>query len=474
MMMIKRALLVCFIFLALLVCSPLHGAVPALSADLEKDIEACLKIIETAALEELEEKSLKFIPVFCELVDLNLYYNIDGFIYKDFHTFTTAKETRSFLRDICETAYRHSRRENWMQMYFTEVFHGYYYFRMLVGEYRLQCAPRLRLVLEKLDREIKRAVKTVDVPVDDGIITPDPVFPRISGKPAAGYRINLLKDALETITISFDKDDYRYLYRGSFSSDSRLQREIWVIITMLEKDEGYMAASRVWEIYYANRENGFSAEQAMSRAIAEVQENVLRLLKRGLFEKEIVPIVNWDMGFEYDDFIFFSGDYGTAALYGDMIYIIRQEEPRGIPINEISYAISFYRKLPYNWLISLKGFWLYSFVDRQEYIIPVFISHAEVAGCDIREERTRIVPEAVITGKPGKLKRRYRKYFDREKNQLFVVVLDHENRLMGAFSEKTFSGLPTLDLPSSTEVIPPEVIDYFTNNKIFYQPVKID
>lgn len=118
-----------------------------------------------------------------------------------------------------------------------------------------------------------------------------------------------------------------------------------------------------------------------------------------------------------------------------------------------------------------KGFWLYSFVDRQEYMLPVFVSHAEVAGCDIREERTRIVPEALITGKPGKLLRRYRKYFDREKNRLFVLVLDSANRLVGTLSEHEITAPPLPGLVPSPETVPAEIKNYFTEVRLFYLPV---
>jgi len=452
------------------------GETPSLSPALQEDIKSFLAIIDTVPLKELEEKSREFIPSFCDFVKLDLFYNIDGFVYKDFHAYSDDAKTRSLLRDVltraCEYAYsdEYVYRDNWQQVYFTEVFHGYYYLRMLMHEYQCRGTAPIMKVLEDLDRDILAAVKTVEVLVDDGIITPDPVFSPFSGITATGYRINLIRDGLKLVKLSYDEEEYRYLYRGSFSGDSKLHREKWAITTMLEKPDGYLAAARVWRLYSEYSQSGLPPDQAISRAISRIQGHVLELINQDLFQREILSAINWDMGFTCDDFIFFSGDYSTAALYGDVIYIIRQIEPRGIPINDYTFATSFYRNLPYHWLISLKGFWLYSFVDRQEYMLPVFVSHAEVAGCDIREERTLIVPEAIITGNPEKLLRRYRKYFDREKNQLFVLVLDSANRLMGTLSEHEISAPPLLRLVPSPETIPAEIKSYFTEARLFYLP----
>ncbi len=123
------------------------------------------------SLKELEEKSREFIPSFCDFVELDLFYNIDGFVYKAFHAYSDDAKTRSFLSDVLTKAVEYAHLDRWQQVYFTEVFHPF------------------------------------------------------SGKTATGYRINLVRDGLKTGMLSYDEDEYRYLYRGSFSGDSKLQRE---------------------------------------------------------------------------------------------------------------------------------------------------------------------------------------------------------------------------------------------------------
>lgn len=263
------------------------------------------------------------------------------------------------------------------------------------------------------------------------------------------------------------KQLYRHLYRASASQAEPLQHESWALETLFERPGSALAATQVWR-YLGEQQKQMGVAQAFQAGIQQVEAQLQASLDNGEFESEYLKVINWDTGFRPDQLFFLSADYTTTALYGSVIFLVEQAELRGLPLNVYGQDQGFYRQLPYRWLLSEKGFWIFAVADRAEYVVPAAIQHGEIYGVDVRGPR-QLQREGMRTGAPGQLLRKYRKY--QSKQGLQVYIFDAQDRWMGTLNTaKEFMPCPGFCSQTSLERLPSEVQKILPAGVIYHAP----
>lgn len=435
-----------FLGLIMLFCLggfPLKAAEkPPLSALLERN---------PSAAQISKQQALAMIPETCQRLDLDLAYLLAAVVYKDFSGLNTPEIFKQRLQSGWELSFQ----PQWAEASFPQVFHSWFYLHLDAH----------------LDSEAQRHLKEIEVEIQKQteslrLALPDPdafLSPELS--PHSGQRSDytLWLSQAPSIQALFakEKPEYRLLFRASASTASLAEHERWALATLLEEPGAQLAATAVWRRYHDHLKAGKTKALAFREASHEVEANLAVLVERGDLEPELLSAINWNTGFRPEEVFFLSGDYATAALYGSVIFIIAQQQERGIPLNEYAQMTGFYQHLPYEWLLSIKGFWIFAVADKAEYLLPAYVDHAEILGVDVRAERRSFEANATRTGIPGPVLRKYRKYYDTESQQLFVYVLDAQNHWLGTFfkTQKLAVSVPQQTWPLSAQVLPEAVLE---------------
>lgn len=373
------------------------------------------------------------IQPFCAHIDLDIALLLRAVLAKD--------EALSplQLQERLNKGWQASFDAHWQENAFDTVFHSYFYRYALSRHHVL--SPAQQAQLKHLRQDFEQTLAGMRVPA----ITPTyhPMFEPTSA---------ITPDYTFSFKAQPQVPGYTWLYRSSASNVSALEHELWAIETLLEKPASQLAATGVWRRYHQKQKDHptQASDLHFKQAAQEVEQELLFLQQQHLLKTELLQTINWDTGFRPDNVFFLSGDYATTALYGSTIFLIKQQHPRGIALNEQGESEGFYQNLPYAWLLSTKGFWIFAMADKKEYLLPAYLSHSEIKGADIRGPRQLYSPHS-RTGMPGALLRKYRKHYNRQTGQQCVMVLDAQGHWMGTLSLGVLRQSPGLKLSASAE-----------------------
>ncbi len=373
------------------------------------------------------------IQPFCKHIDLDIALLLRAVLAKD------RALSPLQLQQRLNRGWRASFDSHWQENTFDKVFHSYFYHYALSRHHAL--SPAQQAQLQHLRQDFEQTLSGMRVPA----IVPmyNPVFePTSAITPDYSFSFkNQQKDP-----------GYTWLYRSSASDVSALEHELWAIETLLEKPASQLAATGVWRRYHQKQKDDptQTSDFNFKQAAREVEQELLFLQQQRLLDTELLQTINWDTGFRPENVFFLSGDYATTALYGSTIFLIKQQHPRGIALNERGESEGFYQNLPYAWLLSTKGFWIFAMADKKEYLLPAYLSHGEIKGADIRGPRQLYSPHS-RTGMPGALLRKYRKYYDPQTRQQCVMVLDIQDHWIGTLSLGTLRQPPRFKISPSAQ-----------------------
>lgn len=400
----------------------------------------------------------EYFPDFNQIVGIDLDVVLQAMLARD-------QQPQNHWAERLSRGWGASFKDDWAEAYFAEVFQVWFYLSWWQKHQPQALDQEQQQHLAAIQTQMLAILAVNRVQVSQ--TSPMPLYsPSTALKNDYSVSLAELADAQPLNP----KRSYEYLYRASASEATPQLHEQWAIDTLLEKPGSQLAATRVWKYFSKALKQGLSEAQAFEQSARLVEQHLQQDIQSGEFLTEQLAVINWDTGFRPEDVLFLSGDYATTALYGSVIFIIKQQQPRGIPLNEYGTKTGFYQRLPYQWLLSPKGFWIYAVADKAEYVLPAYVAHSELVGVDVRDERTFLVKEAKRTGQPGILLRKYRKQYDSQAKQLLIHIIDPQNRWMGSFSEQP---LPTYFQPPaepSAVLLPLAVRQYLTNQGYLSTP----
>lgn len=422
------------------------------------------QVWENAIRSEAEMRAQ--IPALCRRLDLDFSVILEAVFRKDF------SQPRPALLQRLERGWEASFQPHWQEEDFAAVLHAWIYLQDLSSQAQVLLSPQEQEHLSAVETLLYQALSTLRYKLPDGDQRLEPPLIPHSGQ-ERHYRLYFPDlpemQAFEKQLSPATQDRYRYLYRASASQASTRQHEIWALATLLEEPGAELAATAVWRRYQEGLQAGKTKAEAFAQASRAVEGDMLSLSQNGDLDSELLSVINWDTGFRPQEVFFLSGDYRTTALYGSVIFIVEQERLRGIPLNEYGQSRGFYQRLPYSWLLSPKGLWIFAVADRHEYLLPAYLDHSEILGVDVRAEREPFSPEATRTGRPGPLLRQYRKYFDRRSGQLFVYVLDAQEHWIGTLFKTPLKAkqIPAQPWPLSKQKMPSEILAHLPQGSQF-------
>jgi hypothetical protein len=225
------------------------------------------------------------------------------------------------------------------------------------------------------------------------------------------------------------------LFRGAgrYGGETR-QIERWAIQTLLEDSGQFIAASLVWKYLSREKKRGYRGKEAYRRALtaAGMKELIAWEFRSGHAGKILgntSHISNKVVANNH--FVFATAAYGSAALYGPVIFAIRPEIRRGLDVaSYLREKADFFRGLTTADRLSLKTIWVNLFCDRDEYLLASHIPNREIVGCDVRLDSARLPSVLSFTlRRPGPLIRRYLKRCSN--NRLWLDVLDGSGARIG-------------------------------------------
>ncbi|MFZ2955846.1 MAG: hypothetical protein WA705_02980 [Candidatus Ozemobacteraceae bacterium] len=203
-----------------------------------------------------------------------------------------------------------------------------------------------------------------------------------------------------------------------------------------------------------NQEQGMSAEQALRKAkedhLACLKQEFARMASlANLYEnypgKDVEP--------EYH-FLFSTPYLPLARSYGSVIMVIEELQPRGLDLNGIGQDSKYYsiaRALKNLAKIHLKTILSDYVADRDEYVIPSFITPDDVTGLIVYEPSPVVILKKIPLI-PPKVRRVYRKH--QIQGTMVIDVFDGQDRLIERLSSTPWAFPPDPSIKKSTEKLP--------------------
>ncbi|NCB38014.1 MAG: hypothetical protein EOM80_04520 [Erysipelotrichia bacterium] len=210
-----------------------------------------------------------------------------------------------------------------------------------------------------------------------------------------------------------------------------------------------------------NQKNGMQADEAL-RAARRQHVTVLRDIfkriesTRLLFENcanksqmtSQSGIINPE-----SHFIFTSPRIGVARFYGPIVMVIEEKTPRGMDLNGIARESKYYsvgRFLRNLSDFSFKQILADYVADRDEYVIPSFLSPQDVSGLIVHAPSPVVIGNRIAIPPPA-IRRVYRKY--NRLGAMTIDVLDGKDRLIARLSAS-----PSAAVIEASEVLSHEVL----------------
>ena len=162
------------------------------------------------------------------------------------------------------------------------------------------------------------------------------------------------------------------------------------------------------------------------------------------------------------DFIFATKRADIAGCYGPVVVVIRERQPRGLDLNRIAAASKYYNAgrffknaIRLRWKTMVGDYIL----DDDEYLLPSYVSAAEVSGIVVRSPKAKVISSHVaaadkdfsIALKAPPILRRYEKKM--AGGFLTIDVFDGKNQLIAHLSESQ-DAEPPAGMQKSPETLP--------------------
>jgi hypothetical protein len=133
-----------------------------------------------------------------------------------------------------------------------------------------------------------------------------------------------------------------------------------------------------------------------------------------------------------DWMIFTTPHAAIARLYGEVVFEVREETPRGVDLNALNREVfRFYDALPLRERLKPRGALIRGVLDRDEYVIPSHVPRGDVAAVEVRAR----LPQWLRTDSvqlSGRVQRRYTR--DRAGAVRWVDLTDRKGAWIARFS----------------------------------------
>lgn len=152
--------------------------------------------------------------------------------------------------------------------------------------------------------------------------------------------------------------------------------------------------------------------------------------RKTLYENKPLSECNADKINHESHFIFTSPNIGVAKMYGPIILVIEEKRFRGMDLNGIAKDSDYYtfsRLLKNVTRGRLKVILADYFADRDEYVIPSFVSPQDISGLIVHTPSPIVIGNRIAVPQPA-VKRVYRKHY--VKGAMVIDVFDGKDRLI--------------------------------------------
>lgn len=156
-------------------------------------------------------------------------------------------------------------------------------------------------------------------------------------------------------------------------------------------------------------------------------------------------------------FIFTSPKLGVAKFYGPIVLVIEETRQRGMDLNGIARDSKYYSIARF--LKNLAEFQFRSILadyvaDRDEYVLPSYITPADVKGLIVYEPSPVVIANRVVIPPPP-VSRVYRKY--QRNGAMTIDVVDRKDRLVARLSASPSAATIEVSIEKSPEKLPVDI-----------------
>ncbi|MFZ2957738.1 MAG: hypothetical protein WA705_12695 [Candidatus Ozemobacteraceae bacterium] len=265
---------------------------------------------------------------------------------------------------------------------------------------------------------------------------------------------------------------FREVYRGmgAFEPSAHAAAEIQAFKHLLGED---VMSYNLRQLFSANFSNIPQTAEAWKAAKAQHAQIIFKHFEeadsqkrsgmfRDLYSNEGKRLVGDDYNQEAD-YVYATKRWDIAGCYGPIVLAIREKTPRGLDLNKIAKDYKYYSAARFfrsaiqtRWKTMLGDYIL----DDEEYLLPSYVSSAEIVGFVARSPNTKVVKTHVdaadkdfcIAFKAPPILRAYEKKM--MKGYLVIDVFDGKKGLIQRFSESPDNTEVDETVQKSSEKIP--------------------
>jgi hypothetical protein len=161
----------------------------------------------------------------------------------------------------------------------------------------------------------------------------------------------------------------------------------------------------------------------------------------------------------------------VARMYGEVVFEIHEDVPRGVDLNRLNRErYEYYRTLTMREYLDPKGLAIRNVFDREEYVLPSHVPGQQVRAVTIRARLPRWVPQKMVR-MTGRRRRRYERV--RQGDLSWVDLRDPRGALLARLATN-----PSIPPPDATELrsqreLEPELVGRLGRVRIGGRPVRV-
>jgi hypothetical protein len=161
----------------------------------------------------------------------------------------------------------------------------------------------------------------------------------------------------------------------------------------------------------------------------------------------------------------------VARMYGEVVFEIHEDVPRGVDLNRLNRErYEYYRTLTLREYLDPKGLAIRNVFDREEYVLPSHVPGHQVGAVTIRARLPRWLPQKMVR-LTGRRRRRYERVHQGDRS--WVDLRDRRGALLARLATNPEVPAPDATEPRSQQELEPELVGRLGRMRIGDRPVRV-